>query len=105
MSPIPSLREESREAGWVPGEETPGICGMSALKRSDGGLSDIIGCALSLYWKPSRYSKRKESRMLIPTGPAMSHPPRHRLVTLRVALLVSRMSGRRVVAVHGLQAG
>lgn len=33
--------EESWEAGAVPGEETPGICGMSALKRSDGGCSGI----------------------------------------------------------------
>src|SRR5215469_15119228 len=99
MSPIPSLREESREAGWVPGEETPGICGMSALKRSDGGLSDIIGCALSLYWKPSRYSKRKESRMLIPTGAGTEAPC---AVQTRD---VSGLSGRRVVAVQGLEAG
>ena|SRR5215469_5341355 len=81
MSPIPSLREESREAGWLPGEETPGICGMSALKRSAGGLEDITGYVLSLYWKPRRYSKRKESRMPIPTGPALRHPARYRLVT------------------------
>src|SRR6266566_2324886 len=36
-SPIPSLREESRGGDGVPSEDTPGICGMSALKRSDGG--------------------------------------------------------------------
>src|SRR2546429_277573 len=40
-SPIPSLREESRGGDGAPSEDTPGICGMSALKRSDGGRSGI----------------------------------------------------------------
>ena len=47
MSPMPSLREELCEAaGGEPGAGTPGICGISALKRSDGGWSGIRSCTL-----------------------------------------------------------
>src|SRR5262249_16458948 len=37
MSPMTSLREEPLAPGPAWGAETPGTCGISTLKRSDGG--------------------------------------------------------------------
>src|SRR5947207_4877678 len=57
-SPMTSLREGLLVAGRGSGAVTPGICGMSALKRSDGGWLGIrvLIFALILYRKCVAYS-------------------------------------------------
>src|SRR5690349_6851514 len=60
ISPMTSLREGLLLGGGGSGTVTPGICGISVLKRSDGGWSGIsLICSLTLYWKRMAYSKRK----------------------------------------------
>jgi hypothetical protein len=42
----------------APGEETPGICGISVLKRSDGGWS-VIGLRFDSILKGERVDSRQ----------------------------------------------